>query len=127
MRQTPPDGSQFVEHGLEFGADVVRGQKTGHFLDQRDNRVRAGTFAARRHVLDVFSCTGGFSVHSAAGGARAVTSVDLNGHALATAERQHAPQPIAPRRRRLLTSARSRPMPSSPSSSSVASTSRSTS
>ena len=84
---TPPDEVPFVEHGLEFGADVVRGQKTGHFLDQRDNRVRAATFAARRHVLDVFACTGGFSVHSAAGGARAVTSVDLNGHALATAER----------------------------------------
>ena len=66
----------FVEHGLHFEADVIRGQKTGHFLDQRDNRIYIGTIAGGAPVLDVFSCTGGFSVHAAAGGARSVHSVD---------------------------------------------------
>lgn len=77
----------FVEHGLAFEADVVRGQKTGHFLDQRDNRIRVGRLADGRRVLDVFACTGGFSVHAAAGGATQVTSVDQSDHALATARR----------------------------------------
>ncbi len=68
---------EFLENGLRFEADVVRGQKTGHFLDQRDNRVRVADLAQGADVLDVFSCTGGFSVHSAAGGSRSVHSVDL--------------------------------------------------
>lgn len=80
---TPPDGPvPFVEHGLRFAADVVDGQKTGHFLDQRQNRRLVGTIAEDASVLDVFCCTGGFSVHSAAGGARSVTSVDLSPHAI---------------------------------------------
>jgi 23S rRNA (cytosine1962-C5)-methyltransferase len=81
----PPDGPvPFLEHGLHFAADVVRGQKTGHFLDQRDNRALVGGLAGGAEVLDVFSCTGGFSVHAAAGGARSVRSVDLSEPALAT-------------------------------------------
>ncbi len=83
----PPDGPvRFLEHGLTFEADVIRGQKTGHFLDQRYNRARLGTLAARARVLDVFAYTGGFSVHAAAGGAREVVSTDLSAHALAAAE-----------------------------------------
>lgn len=85
---TPPDGAVvFTERGLEFEADVLAGQKTGHFLDQRENRVLAGGLAPGGDVLDVFACTGGFSVHAAAGGARAVTSVDLSRPALDTARR----------------------------------------
>jgi len=81
-----PDGPvPFAEAGLAFAADVVRGQKTGHFLDQRENRVLVGTHAAGADVLDVFSCTGGFSAHAAAGGARRVRSVDQSEPALATA------------------------------------------
>jgi len=81
-----PDGPvEFLEHGLRFGADVVHGQKTGHFLDQRDNRALVGSMAAGGHVLDVFACTGGFGVHAAAGGARAVHTVDVSEPALATA------------------------------------------
>jgi 23S rRNA (cytosine1962-C5)-methyltransferase len=81
-----PDGPvPFTELGLAFAADVVHGQKTGHFLDQRDNRARVGRLAAGADVLDVFACTGGFSVHAAAGGARSVRSVDLSEPALATA------------------------------------------
>jgi 23S rRNA (cytosine1962-C5)-methyltransferase len=85
----------FREAGLSFEADVVRGQKTGHFLDQRDNRVRVGRLAAGRRVLDVFACTGGFSVHAAAGGATEVLSVDQSAPALATARRNMALNPAA--------------------------------
>lgn len=78
---------QFREHGLRFEADVVRGQKTGHFLDQRDNRHRVGQRSRGQRVLDVFSCTGGFSVHAAAGGAAEVHSVDASPAAIAAARR----------------------------------------
>ncbi|MEZ5407014.1 MAG: class I SAM-dependent rRNA methyltransferase [Acidimicrobiales bacterium] len=74
---------EFRENGLRFAADVVRGQKTGHFLDQRDNRARVGALAGGGRVLDVFSCTGGFTVHAAAGGAATVHSVDASPHAVA--------------------------------------------
>lgn len=77
----------FLEHDLRFEAEVVRGHKTGHFLDQRDNRARVRTMAQGARVLDVFSYTGGFSVHAAAGGASAVCSVDVNPHASATVSR----------------------------------------
>jgi 23S rRNA (cytosine1962-C5)-methyltransferase len=86
----PVEPVPFLEHGLHFEADVVHGQKTGHFLDQRDNRVRVGRASQGADVLDVFACTGGFSVHAAAGGATSVTSVDLSEAALATASRNMA-------------------------------------
>ncbi|MEI6401545.1 MAG: class I SAM-dependent rRNA methyltransferase [Actinomycetota bacterium] len=75
----------FTEHGLHFEADVVRGQKTGHFLDQRDNRIRVGSMATGARVLDLFSCNGGFSVHAAAGGATSVHSVDSSPFAIEAA------------------------------------------
>lgn len=79
----PADGVvPFLEHGLTFHADVLRGQKTGHFLDQRNNRAMVGALAGQARVLDVFSHSGGFSVHASAGGARSVTSVDQSSHAL---------------------------------------------
>lgn len=82
-RGSVPDGPvAFAENGLTFTADVRHGQKTGHFLDQRDNRALVRTLAQGRSVLDVFSCTGGFSVHAAAGGARSLTAVDLSRPAL---------------------------------------------
>lgn len=77
----------FHENGLRFEADVIGGQKTGHFLDQRDNREIVRGLALERSVLDVFACTGGFSVHAAAGGATSVTAVDLSRRSLDTAER----------------------------------------
>jgi 23S rRNA (cytosine1962-C5)-methyltransferase len=77
----------FREHGLIFEADVVHGQKTGHFLDQRENRALVGTHARGARVLDVFSCTGGFSVHAGAGGATAVHSVDASPFAVAATAR----------------------------------------
>lgn len=80
----------FTEAGLHFDADVVQGQKTGHFLDQRDNRVLTGQMTSGATVLDMFAATGGFGVHAAAGGATRVTSVDLSAPTLAVAKRNMA-------------------------------------
>lgn len=80
----------FRENGLLFEADLVHGQKTGFFLDQRDNRARVEGLAGGRTVLNVFAYTGGFSIYAARGGAREVTSLDLSAPALAAAERNFA-------------------------------------
>jgi 23S rRNA (cytosine1962-C5)-methyltransferase len=80
----------FLESGLRFEADVVLGQKTGFFLDQRENRRRVETLARGRVVLNAFSFSGGFSLYAARGGARAVTDLDLSEHALAAADRNFA-------------------------------------
>ena len=65
-----------IEHGLNFRVDVAAGQKTGFFLDQRDNRQRVRALAEGREVLDAFCYTGGFTVAALAGGAARVTAVD---------------------------------------------------
>lgn len=84
----PPRGPvAFLENGLLFEADVERGQKTGHFLDQRDNRQLIGSQCADADVLDVFASTGGFSVYAAAGNARSVHSIDLSRFAIEATER----------------------------------------
>jgi 23S rRNA (cytosine1962-C5)-methyltransferase len=77
----------FNENGLVFEADVVHGQKTGHFLDQRDNRALVGSMSAGMRVLDIFAATGGFGIYAAAGGATRVTSVDQSEPTLAVAAR----------------------------------------
>jgi len=80
-----PSPLRFVEGGLVFRVDVARGQKTGFFLDQRDNRARIRSLAADRDVLDCFCYTGGFAVAALAGGARTVCAIDSSGDALALA------------------------------------------
>jgi len=80
----------FLESGLRFEADVLRGQKTGFFLDQRENRREVETLARGRRVLNAFSFSGGFSVYAARGGATAVTDLDISAHALAAAQRNFA-------------------------------------
>lgn len=86
-----PEGAViFSEHGIRFEADVVRGQKTGFFLDQRDNRGEVETLARGRRVLNAFSFSGGFSVYAARGGAIAVTDLDISAHALESAKRNFA-------------------------------------
>jgi len=77
----------FLESGLRFEADVVRGQKTGFFLDQRENRRMVESLARGRTVLNAFSFSGGFSLYAARGGAKSATDLDLSAHALAAAER----------------------------------------
>jgi 23S rRNA (cytosine1962-C5)-methyltransferase len=84
------------EHGAEFEVDVRRGQKTGLFLDQRDNRRLVGELAAGARVLNLFAYTGGFSVHAALGGARRVISVDSAAPAMAAAARNFARNGLDP-------------------------------
>jgi len=80
----------FSETGLRFEADVLRGQKTGFFLDQRENRRRIEALARGRSVLNAFSFSGGFSLYAARGGASSVTDLDLSAHALEAARRNFA-------------------------------------
>src|SRR5262249_41658621 len=74
------------ELGLLLEVEPLAGQKTGWFLDQRDNRVAAARLAAGARVLDLYSYAGGFGLAAARAGARAVTCVDVSGRALARAE-----------------------------------------
>ena len=78
---------QFKENGLKFAADVIAGQKTGFFLDQRENRLKIGEMAKGQSVLNVFSYSGGFSVYAWAGGCSSVVEVDSNPFALETSLR----------------------------------------
>ncbi|GAA4282000.1 class I SAM-dependent rRNA methyltransferase [Gaetbulibacter aestuarii] len=73
---------KFVEHGVNFSAHVIKGHKTGYFLDHRANRKQVGGWSRGKTVLDVFSYAGGFSVHALAGGAKEVTSLDISKQAL---------------------------------------------
>jgi 23S rRNA (cytosine1962-C5)-methyltransferase len=73
------------EHGLRYAVDVVGGQKTGFYLDQRDNRARVGELSRDREVLNCFCYTGGFTLSALAGGARSVLSVDSSAGALGMA------------------------------------------
>ena len=77
----------FRENGLLFEADLVRGQKTGFFLDQRDNRKEVGRLAKNADVLNVFSYSGGFSLYAAKGGAKSVTDVDFSKYAIEESNR----------------------------------------
>ena len=88
IRGAAPSGPIFVtEHGLKFGVDLTAGQKTGYYLDQRDNRHAAARFARGRRVLDMFCYSGGFAVAAAvAGGARSVLAVDSSAKAAALAK-----------------------------------------
>jgi 23S rRNA (cytosine1962-C5)-methyltransferase len=79
----------FLENGFTFEADVLRGQKTGFFLDQRDNRKLVGEAAEGRSVLNAFSFSGAFSVYAAGAGARSVTDLDISVHALESSRRNH--------------------------------------
>ncbi|MBT8245892.1 MAG: methyltransferase domain-containing protein [Winogradskyella sp.] len=76
---------KFVEHGVNFSANVIKGHKTGYFLDHRYNRRRVGEMSKDKSVLDVFSYAGGFSVHALANGATEVTSLDISKQALEVA------------------------------------------
>lgn len=76
---------EFVEHGVHFSANVIKGHKTGYFLDHRANRKRVGELSEGKTVLDVFSYAGGFSVHALARGAKEVTSLDISKQALEVA------------------------------------------
>lgn len=80
------DGNLALENGLQFTIDWLKGQKTGFFLDQRDNRKLLERFAGGRDVLNMFCYTGGFSVYALRGGAKRVVSVDSSSKAIALTE-----------------------------------------
>jgi 23S rRNA (cytosine1962-C5)-methyltransferase len=79
-----------LESGLRFRVQPEEGQKTGFFLDQRENRRIARTLARGQRVLNLFSYTGGFGVYAAAGGAASVTNVDISAPAIEVARENHA-------------------------------------
>ena len=80
----------FLENGLRFEAAVRLGQKTGFFLDQRENRQRVGGLTRGAHVLNCFSFSAGFSVYAARGGAVAVNDADISAAALDAGDRNWA-------------------------------------
>ncbi len=84
---TPAGEIEIRENGLRFGVDLLRGQKGGLFLDQRENRALVRTLSAGRRVLNLFGYTGGFSIYAAAGGARETVTVDVAAPAIAAARR----------------------------------------
>lgn len=85
-----PDEIEFLENGFRFRVAPGSGQKTGFFLDQRENRELIRKISGGRSVLNAFSYTGAFSVYAAAGGALRVTSVDTSAPALDLAEKHMA-------------------------------------
>ncbi len=86
----PPERVRITEDGIAYEVDVANGQKTGFYLDQRDNRALAATLADDADVLNAFCYTGGFSLAALRGGARHVSSVDTSEEALAGGERNLA-------------------------------------
>lgn len=95
----PPDTLTVHEHGVPFVVDLLRGQKTGAFLDQRESRRRVGELVRQTKaatVLNLFSYAGGFSLHAALAGAK-TTSVDIAAKAHATAQASFASAGVAAR------------------------------
>jgi 23S rRNA (cytosine1962-C5)-methyltransferase len=84
----PTEPVQINECGVLYTVDVLKGHKTGFYIDQRDSRELLGQLSQDKEVLNVFCYTGGFSLAALRGGAKHVTSVDSSGEALAMAERQ---------------------------------------
>lgn len=82
-----PESLIIVEHGLHFAVDIAHGQKTGFYLDQRNNRELIGTLAQDKDVLNCFCYSGGFSLYALRGGAKSVLSIDSSNEALQLAQR----------------------------------------
>jgi len=83
--QIPAEPVTIIEDGLRFLVNLAEGQKTGYYLDQRDNRRAVARLAAGRRVLDAFCYNGGFGLHAARAGATAVLGIDSSEPALALA------------------------------------------
>jgi len=93
LRGELSEPAAFVEDGLTYAVDVLRGQKTGFYLDQRDNRRRVRDRSRGAEVLNAFCYTGAFSLAALAGGARSVLSIDSSADALALARANLARNP----------------------------------
>ncbi len=92
-----PDETEIMEHDARMLVRIPTGQKTGHFLDQQENRGRIRPYCAGQDVLDLCCCTGGFSIHAALYGARSVEAVDVSAEALETVRRNAALNGVADR------------------------------
>lgn len=86
VRGALPQNVEVTENGLRFAVDVASGQKTGYYLDQRDNRALTGALARDKDVLNCFCYTGGFSLFALRGGAKSVLSIDSSQEALQLAQ-----------------------------------------
>jgi 23S rRNA (cytosine1962-C5)-methyltransferase len=86
----PPQPMTITENSLNYQVDLVTGQKTGFYLDQRDNRQMCREIAQGKSVLNCFAYTGGFTLAALAGGAESVVSIDSSADALETARRNLA-------------------------------------
>jgi len=87
LRGMLPEEVTVSEHGIRFAVDVAHGQKTGFFLDQRDNRALTGALAADKEMLNCFCYTGGFSLYALRHGVKSVLSIDASEEALSIAQR----------------------------------------
>lgn len=87
LRGKLPENLSVTENGIRIAVDVAAGQKTGFYLDQRDNRALIGELAEGRDVLNCFCYTGGFSLYALRGGAKSVLSIDSSAQALQLAQR----------------------------------------
>jgi 23S rRNA (cytosine1962-C5)-methyltransferase len=96
----PPDGKPgeiiVHEHGVRFFVDIVHGQKSGLFLDQRENRLRLRRYVAGHTLWNGFAYTGGFSLHAALAGASRVITVDRASPAIVAARRNFVLNGIDP-------------------------------
>lgn len=90
-----PQEVRIREHDAWMLVNIPKGQKTGHFLDQQENRGHLRSYVAGRTVLDLCCCTGGFSIHAALYGALAVEAVDVSAEALALVRRNAAENGVA--------------------------------
>jgi len=86
------------EHCLQYYVDITRGQKTGFYIDQRDNRLLVRSMANSLEVLDCFCYSGGFSVNALTGGARSVVAVDTSAEALALGKENLSANNLGPER-----------------------------
>lgn len=77
-----PDRVEILENGVKMSVDVINGQKTGHFLDQKENRAAIAPYVKDKKVLDCFSHTGGFAMHACKYGAKEVIATDISEHAI---------------------------------------------
>jgi 23S rRNA (cytosine1962-C5)-methyltransferase len=91
-----PEAVTFVEDGIVYRVDVVDGQKTGFYLDQRDNRAAVRALAAGRRMLNVFAYTGAFALTALAGGAATVVSIESSSEAITLARENLARNPELP-------------------------------
>lgn len=98
--EAPPEDLEVMEHGIKFLASLDRGQKTGLYLDQRENRKRLRHYTGGADVLNCFSYTGGFGLHAAIGGAKRTTNCDLSKKAQNAARRNYEINGLDPKAHR---------------------------